>query len=488
MKTVLSRREIMAGSAAMGAVLALSTFGRRRGRATAATLADRKYLFVVTAFGGASLIDSFLAIPASISANASTLTTYADSLVETVGNFRCVKMLEEEARMSPQRPPVRYAQKTFLQRHGDDVAAVTLENSSVSHPTAQTRAMNGGGSIDRGRTILETVAETHGAGLPLPIVNMASRGFAIAGSDPGLAASLRQVAVVEPRKFALGTHASHGVVRAIDDGLVERARMARDRAAVASTFSAQHGTTLTLRRWSELKERARVVETADLVSKLLMADVPGVPRSPDLETIKNFLPSIDYDVLQAETALAFLLAKNGVSSSIAFGSLSMATRELVDGVVTPSVYPNEGFDFSHTSHRVAQSSCWGRYLQVTDGLISMLKATEDPQRPGTSMWSHSLVFITTDFGRGKQRPRDSLSFGTGHDLNNGCIIVSPLVKGGRVYGGVDADTGLTYGFDRTTGEPKPGTLMTESDIFSAVAHAMGAPFPGRIDMPALIRT
>ncbi len=248
------------------------------------------------------------------------------------------------------------------------------------------------------------------------------------------------------------------------------------------------GTTQTLRRWSQLKERAKVVEASDLVSKLLLTSVPGVPPSPDLETIKTFLPSVDYDVLQAEAALAFLLAKNGASSSIALGSLSMATRELVDSVVTPSVYPNEGFDFAHNSHRVAQSSCWGRYLQVTDGLISMLKATEDPRRPGTSMWSHSLVFITTDFGREKRRPRDAIAFGTGHDLNNGCVLVSPLIKGGRVYGGVDPDTALTYGFDRMTGEPRPGTVMTESDIFSAVAQSMGAPFPGRIDMSALLRS
>jgi hypothetical protein len=489
MKSMFSRREILASAAAMGAALSWSTFGSRRdrGRAEAATLADKKYLFVVTAFGGASIIDSFLAIPASTSANASTLTTFADSLVETVGNLRCVKMLEDEARMSPQRPPVRYAQKTFLQRHGQDVAVVTLESSSVSHPTAQTRAMNGGGSIDRGRTILETVADTHGADLPLPIVNMTSRGYAIAGSDPGLPAALRQVAVAEPRAFALGTHSSRGVPRPIADDLVARARLARDGAAAVSSFSADQGATHTLRRWSQLQQRAEVVEASDLVSKLLLTNVPGVPRSPDLDLIKTFLPSVDYDVLQAEAALAFLLAKNGASSSVAFGSLSMATRELVNGVVTPSVYPNEGFDFAHTSHRVAQSSCWSRYLQVTDGLISMLKTTEDPRRPGTSMWSHSLVFITTDFGRGKQRPRDSLTFGTGHDLNNGCVIVSPLVKGGRVYGGVDPNTGLTYGFDRVTGEPRPGTLMTESEIYSAVAQLMGVTFPGRIDMPALLR-
>lgn len=33
------------------------------------------------------------------------------------------------------------------------------------------------------------------------------------------------------------------------------------------------------------------------------------------------------------------------------------------------------------------------------------------------------------------------------------MLVSPLIRGNRVYGGVDPKTGLTYGFDRATGEP-----------------------------------
>jgi hypothetical protein len=482
-KTEIARRELLAGMAAMGTVLGLSTFGGAR-RAAAAPSGDRKYLFVVTAFGGASIIDSFLPIPASTSTNASTIATYADGLIDSVGGLRCVKMLVDEARTVPQRPPIRYAQKTFLERHGADVAVLTLQNTSVSHPTAQARAMNGGGAADRGRTILETVAETHGGGLPLPVVNMSSRGYANAGSDPGLDPALRQVAVSDPRKFALSTHSSHGIARPIDDSLVARARMARGRAEAAAASPARGSETL--KRWATLRERATAVEAADLVGKLLLTNVPGVPP-PDLAAIKTYLPSLDYDVMQAEAALAFLLAKNGVSCAISLGSLSMATRELVDGVVTPSVYPNEGFDFAHNSHRVAQSSCWGRYLEVTDGLIRLLKTTEDPLRPSTTMWDHSLVFITTDFGRDKTRPRDSLTFGTGHNLNNGCVVVSPLVKGGRVYGGVDANTGLTYGFDRSSGAPSPGTVMTEAEIFGGVAHALGVAFPGRIDMPALVR-
>ena len=50
-----------------------------------------------------------------------------------------------------------------------------------------------------------------------------------------------------------------------------------------------------------------------------------------------------------------------------------------------------------------------------------------------------------------------MSFGTGHHLNNGSLIVSPFANGNRVLGGVDPDTGLTYGFDPRTGDPERGS-------------------------------
>ena len=51
-------------------------------------------------------------------------------------------------------------------------------------------------------------------------------------------------------------------------------------------------------------------------------------------------------------------------------------------------------------------------------------------------------------------------FGTGHDLNDGALIISPLANGGRLLGGIDAETGTTYGFDPATGTPDRGRQMT----------------------------
>jgi hypothetical protein len=444
----------------------------------------------MTGFGGASIIDSFLPVAASTSPQAATLSTFADSLVEQPAgsNIRCVAPLLEEAAMLPNRHPIRFSQKEFLQRHGQDVAVLTRENGSVSHTTAQQRALTGGGTANRGRTIMETVAAVHGGGLPLPVANLSTTGgFALPGRDPGLPASLGQVVIQDPKTFPLGTHGSAGLLNPVDTQQLAEARKVRSVLEARSAFLGRHRDSATLRQYAAQRERAGRVEAAGLVEALMLSQLPGLKVAPDLERVKAALPSLETDRLEAEAAMAFLLVKNQASCAVAFGSMNTSTTELVDGVPTLSVYPQLAFDSAHTIHRVGNSSCWSRHLRVMDGLIRLLKGTEDPLRPGTTMWDHSVVFFTTDFGRDKARPRDSLSFGTGHDLNNGCFIVSPHAKGNRVYGGVDPNTCLTFGFDRRTGDPAPGTLMSEEDIFGGVAQVAGVTFEGQHRLDCLVR-
>ena len=67
------------------------------------------------------------------------------------------------------------------------------------------------------------------------------------------------------------------------------------------------------------------------------------------------------------------------------------------------------------------------------------------------------------------------------------MLISPLLNGNRVYGGVDPQTGLTHGFDPNTGDPTPNTVMREGDVYSAICHALDIDFAGRRDMPCMIR-
>ena len=77
--------------------------------------------------------------------------------------------------------------------------------------------------------------------------------------------------------------------------------------------------------------------------------------------------------------------------------------------------------------------------------------------------------------------------GSGHHLNNGVVMVSPLLNGNKIDGGGDAATGLTYGFNPQTGAPDPNRKMKEKDIFSAVAQALGLEFQGRQNMSAMVK-
>jgi hypothetical protein len=52
----------------------------------------------------------------------------------------------------------------------------------------------------------------------------------------------------------------------------------------------------------------------------------------------------------------------------------------------------------------------------------------------------------------------------------------------------DPNTLLTYGFDRATGDPDPGMIMREGDVYSAIASALDIEFAGRRDMSVMVRS
>ncbi|MDX2014623.1 MAG: hypothetical protein SFW67_30775 [Myxococcaceae bacterium] len=483
--TTLSRRQVMRSGAALGAASLLS------GRARADSPPPR-YLFVVGAMGGASIIDSFLPVRESASANGATLATFADSLIARPAgsNLDCVVPLATEL-AGPPAFKGDFSQATFLMNHGADTAVMTVESSSVNHLIAQGRALTGAG-LNRGRTVLEAAALTHGKGLPLPGVNMLSGGYAAGGRDPSLPMEGRQVVVTDPLTFAFGVHGQKGLAHQVPQASLDRARAARERLEAVSDFGRTFERTPNRVEYLELRKRGLTVESADLISKLMLLSGAsltsvGLSPSPQLQRLRSVFPALETDPFEAQAALAFLLVSSRVSAAVGLG-VSNAVRTVTEAGRQLVTNAQLGFDYSHTNHRVTQSSMWSRVLRVTDGLVRLLKETEDTSRPGTSLWANSLVYVATDFGREKHRPSaGTLAWGSGHHLNNGVVLVSPLLKGNRVYGGVDPDTCLTYGFDRATGAPRPGTVMGEVDVYHAVCGALGVDYPGRVPMPALVK-
>lgn len=485
MKAINRRRLLQSlGAAAAAGIVSpslLSSPARAQARA-----ADQKLLFVIAAAGGGSLIDSFMPI---VDAGNSPIVSYPANLIAEGGGFRCVHApfpvnlggFNVTGHLLP-----------FAQRHGRDMAVVTQEVTSVNHIVAQKRSLTGAG-VHGGRTILEAAAARHGAGLLMPNVNMCESGYLEPGDDVGVADRDRAVAVADALLFPFATDGFRGIKGGPDRRLLERARSVRGRLDAQSVHGFTFRDAAVQKHFLDARERiAPVMEQQDLITKLTMvANVPGqipltdfgLESSPDGAAVRAQFPDLLRDPFEAQAALAFLLARHKVSCAIA---LSPSFNPLLEGGLrnTPLA-----FDFSHSNHVLTQYAMWSRVLKVADGLITLLKAQDwdDADPSQGKMWDRSVVYIATDFGRDKTRPPDSLEFGSGHHLNNGNVIVSPLVRGGRVYGDVDPATGLTFGFNRTTGVAEPGTLLHEGDVYSVVAQALDIEFTGRLDAPAIVR-
>jgi hypothetical protein len=242
---------------------------------------------------------------------------------------------------------------------------------------------------------------------------------------------------------------------------------------------------LELRRTPQPRmEAATLIESLMLVSSgidLARYGLAPAPAIAEMGLLDRF-PQLLEDRFQAQTALAYLLAREGLSAAVCWVP-GFAPSFLSDGTITDTPI---AFDFSHNDHVTTQNVMWSRVAGMVDALVRLLKET--PTDDGT-LWDRSLVYVATDFGRERTRPAGSMGgFGTGHHLSNGNLFVSPLLRGNRVLGGVAADTAITEGWDPSTGERTPGrNEIREGHLYSIAASALGIEFEGRIDVSAAIR-
>jgi hypothetical protein len=369
---------------------------------------------------------------------------------------------------------------------------------------AQRRSVSGGG-VWGGRTLQEAVANEYGADQPLANVSLTSgTGFALRGNDDSLPDHAYPVAVADPVLWALGLHGSRGIREAPSSDLVDLARALRDdRIDPQSRFYYTFQKSPQLKRWMAQRTQARAFEKHDLITALNMLPDSqayplssfGLDESPDGAKVREAFPNYDTNPVEAQAALAFLLLKNDVSSAVTLAptfNLSLgADLDLSQGIaegVADFVYNLPlAFDFSHTGHRSSQAFMWMRTLGLIDRLIDLLAAEPAPDDSGESLWDRSLIYVATDFGRDKKRPAQAQEWSTGHELNNGMLLLSPMVNGNTLLGGVDPTTGYTYGFDPQTGAPVAGRNMQEGEVYGGILQALDVDTSGAglTDMPAM---
>jgi|GEM_PF-252823 len=530
----MNRRSFLKTSGlSLAALSALGIPARRAMAATASPNAANRLLFVFTATGGGSMVDSFMAVresePSSQSV-ADQLLVYPDAFVKSFPGTD-IRALDTDPnyRNFLGATGIPYAQSTFVGKYHQNMAVMALENTSVNHFVAQERSLNGQG-INGGRTIAEHIAEVYGQDLALPLVNMAGGGFVSGGTDPTLPAYARAENIGAPSFFSLGTDGMRGMVGApgstqpgtppsagaeLERGkkLMARAREIRNQLDDASTFYQTFQCSPLLSDYRVQRElKAMELEELDLFSKLFMFgsgdlavdfDAYGLLENPEAIAAREIItawpgdPNRKMDILVdqqvGQVLLAYLMAKEGLTAASVFGP-NLSTQIGVIDQQPPLV-----FDYSHNNHVAAQATMWSRILDLVDKLIQLLQSTGTVG--GGTLWDRSLIYIATDFGRDKVRttpgaplytvdpdgdgPLQAGVVNTGHHLNNGCVVISPLVKPG-LYGGVNPDTLHTYGFNRETGMATDTETIRIGDIYSVIADALDAPFTGMIPIPALM--
>lgn len=482
MTSQLTRRGFLgaAGALAAGTTLGLS---RRAGAAIGASDGPR-FLIVLTASGGASIIDGALAIRASESGRAQTLNTFPDSMVtQSSGSpFRAIDQRQDA--VGPIPIPFSANQSDFVTRHHRQMVVASVTGTSVNHGIAQRRAVTGNEAWS-GRTLQELNALAYGEGVPIPNVHLATgTAFTARGTDDGLPAWCYGEQVADPALWPLALDGTKGLTAPSPD-LVEKARRLRnDELDPRSRFARFFGRSPRLERWtSQRGAPQRAIESSDLVSKLMLFPESeryplaryGLSTSPAAARAREVFPDYERDPLHAQAVLAFLLLNYRVSVSVTLGPGFNVVLDRDGGVqqgLPEGSMKNTpiAFDFSHQSHRATQALMWDRLYKVAGGLITLLSEVEWAN--GESLWDRSLLYFATEFGRTKTRPAGADEFATGHDLNNASLVVSPMIRGDRVLGGVDAETGLTYGFDPLTGAPDRGRTMAERHLFAGLLEAL----------------
>ncbi|TNE46474.1 MAG: twin-arginine translocation signal domain-containing protein [Deltaproteobacteria bacterium] len=501
-KKGLSRRQFLAGLGAAGLTAAgvglASQWGNLSLQAAPGDAKDPRFLIVLSAAGGASIVDSFLAVRESESQRSSTLNTFPDQQVQTFGEFRAV-----DTKMSDIGPiPAGFQanQSDFVKKYKDDMMVATVTGSSVTHQVGQRRSITGNEAW-LGRTMQECVALQYGEGYTLPNVLLATgTSFIENGTDRSLPPHCLGELVANPAVWPLSLDGSKGVT-SIDRELIQQMRVLRnDQLDAKSRFLQAFGNSPALQRWRSVRGTPqRALENQDLISKLML--YPDSERFPlkqyglqptpevqkQVQRVREVFPNFEKDPFEAQAALGFLLLKFRLSVTVTIGPrfdlVTHGDGNLLDKLRGGGALPEGSivntpiaFDFSHNANRATQALMWHRLLKVADGLITLLKGEE--YGGGQSFWDRSMIYFATDFGRSKKRPANASDFGTGHHLNNGVVILSPLANGGRVLGGVDPNTALTYGFNPQTGEPDKGAHMTEAHIYAGVLQALGVDTSG----------
>jgi hypothetical protein len=453
-----------------------------------------RFFVVVTGWGGASMIDGFMAF--SRTEVETALKAKGKSAAEAKAQADSQVCFEDQnlalVEGTPFRAPKLQGYKSaagtlnldpfapFAKEFAQDMLVMTYQASSVTHAIAQKRSVTGNEAWD-GRTLQELAAMQYGGNMAVPNLAMGGGGFVIPGIDPTIPGRVAPAVPTNPLTWPLSLDGYRGLQNVPAKNLVELARAKRQILDSQSSFANSLSSHPRLQRWLAQRDiNVPKLEADDTVSKLMfwdkvtaMGPASGITvNETQNQTLFDLFPYWNSgDSLHTQAVLGLKALTSGTSCSITLGlSRSEETVTLEDGT-EQTVNLGIGFDASHGDHPGGQFFGWNRILDTITKIIRYLKAT--PFDSQESYWDRTVLYFAQDFGREKIRPTNATSWGSGHHVNNAALIISPFVQGNKVLGGVDVTTGLTYGTD-TSGKADPTKAPhSEKELFAGIAQVLG---------------
>jgi hypothetical protein len=302
-----SRRSLLRQLAAFTGVGAGASLLRPKALAKEAD--KTRFLIVLSASGGGSIIDGPLCIRASESATPDTLNTFPDEVVTTWSDspFRAADFSDNALGPIPAGFTVRPSEILGVRRKNLMVA--TLTGTSVNHQIAQRRSITGNEAW-KGRTLQEIVAWQFGKAAPVPNVHLlAGTGYNDNGTDDAVPAAARRQIVADPRTWPLSLDGSKGVDGGLSPKVLDAVRKNRNESFEPATRFAQiFRDSPRLQEWAELRgSRQEKIEALDLITRLMItpnsADFPlsdyGLATSPSADAVRAVFPDFATDPLQA---------------------------------------------------------------------------------------------------------------------------------------------------------------------------------------------
>ena len=399
----------------------------------------RRRCVLVGAPGGASFLDSFMAIRDTGHSRYSRINAWHPSLMSLPVSRYPFTSVECWAVAGGHTTYNLSAQTSLVTRFGREMVVATQQARSLEHVEAQQQVLRG--SVT-GPSFMDEVGRT--SSTPFGHIHLLEKkgGFQLASDDTS-SAGLNLL--LTPSEIAA----------------------LKDDPEISALGRALYDPRLSMRHRGEALARAGDLERIAKAFLLFWEEVPSGadPAEAAFAELGNrLLPDWANHPLMQQALVASMMIRYDLASALTLSPV-------VWGVERPHVGPEirSAFDGSHRAHRATQAVLWSEISSVLLGLRVLLETCTTARG---SLAAETLLLVASEFGRSDVRPRGAAEWSSYHAADSAVLAIAPFLRGGRLLGDHPRRQ-ARMGWDPATGSALPGVVNTTTHVADSVLGALG---------------